>query len=466
VTDSELVAAALGGEADAYGALMDRHQVAVARVCRGLVGPGPDSDEIAHDALVDGYLQLDRLRSPERFGAWIRTIALNRSRRWLRDHARLSPLTARAADELVAPENVETRSDCVAQAMFGLRPQQRLMLILHYWERLPYAEIAEFLDVPVGTVMSRLSRARTGLKRIMEMDTDAMAPGSVLDMRREVDAEIRMMLSLVEKDRALRGRLAVLLSRSPARLEYLTLGLDNVSARDVALLLPRLGPAAMDRMLGWCWGPDADLRAGARRVLAALAGIPGHVADRAAMSRVASKGLYLLVDRALASNADRSAVAELLLDLLGPATKDERAALLLSNAILACGDTALTSVTARLAPIADAAGMFRAGDVLYVACRFGTRFGAIVLSSLAGEGPMARAPAVAAVRDGPAGAHGGRGASRRAHRHRGHPRPRRPRGPGSGRPARGDVGNGLEGHPDRGGASPRRAARRLADAAS
>ncbi len=398
VTDAELVGRALAGEVDAYSLLVTRHQAAVARVCRGLCGSDPDADELAHDALVDGFLKLPHLRAPERFGAWIRTVALNRCRQWHRERARLTPLTEEAADALVAPADDPLDHTALAHAVFALSPAHRLVLILHYWEGLPYADIAAFTALPIGTVMSRLHRARANVRKAMETMDASFTPTATPDLRCEVDAEIRLMLSMVEKEPALRGRLAVLLARSPSRFSDLIRGADAAGARDVALLLPRLGAGAADRLLDWSTSAEDALRQGSLAALRAVASTPAQVAERSGTARVASRALYLVVERILvAQDDDPSRRAGLLLDLLGQAGKDDRAALLLTGALVSLGEPALDALVRAMAPLRTARELHGCGDTLYAACRFGSRFGAQLAPSLHGDGPLAVPVGVAAA---------------------------------------------------------------------
>jgi RNA polymerase sigma-70 factor (ECF subfamily) len=397
VTDAELVGQALAGKVEAYGRLVNRHQAAVARLCRGLCGPGLDADELAHDALVDGFLKLPQLRTPERFGAWIRTVALNRCRQWHRERARLTPLTEEESDALVAPEDDPTDHAALAHAMFALSPAHRLILVLHYWEGLPYADIAAFTALPIGTVMSRLHRARANVRKAMETQDESLTPAFTPDIRREVDAEIRLMLSMVEKEPALRGRLAVLLARSPNRFSDMIRGAGAAGARDVALLLPRLGAEAVDRLLDWSADADDALREGSLATLRAVASTPAQVAERSGTARVASRALYLVVDRILAHVEDPGRRAGLFLDLLSRAGKDDRAALLLTGALVSLSRPALDALVSAMAPLRSARELHSGGDALYAACRFGSRFAAHLEPSLHGEGPLALPVALAAA---------------------------------------------------------------------
>src|SRR3954469_8766914 len=125
--DADLVARARAGDADAYAALLRRHQRALARVCGRMLGDPVAAADVAQDAALVAWLQLDRLREPERFGAWLAGIGRVLSLRARRErHAAPTPsdsLPERAADERDQPvERVLARERAheLAQAIASL----------------------------------------------------------------------------------------------------------------------------------------------------------------------------------------------------------------------------------------------------------------------------------------------------------------------------------------------------------
>jgi DNA-directed RNA polymerase specialized sigma24 family protein len=82
--DAELVAAVLAGDREAFGPLLARWRPNVLGLCRRLLGPGPQAEDVAQEAAVAAFLSLARLADPARFGAWLQAIAANLARMALR----------------------------------------------------------------------------------------------------------------------------------------------------------------------------------------------------------------------------------------------------------------------------------------------------------------------------------------------------------------------------------------------
>jgi RNA polymerase sigma-70 factor (ECF subfamily) len=165
------------GESPAFAALVERYQRPVhALVGRMLVGRGsPTVDDVAQEAFLRVYRGLPRFdpRGPARLGTWILTVATRACLNALRDHPRDVPAAEPARDvssEASDPERSAADRDLarrVATAMAGLPEDQRAVLVLRAYHDFDYDEIAAALEVPVGTVKSRLGRAREALRQIV-----------------------------------------------------------------------------------------------------------------------------------------------------------------------------------------------------------------------------------------------------------------------------------------------------------
>ncbi len=132
-----------------------------------LCGDQADAEDAVQEAFVKAIGQgrsFDRVQNPE---AWLRTVALNHQRNSWR-HAKVvrrfvTTVPGRQTGHELGPDHV-----AVVQALAGLDPDQRRVVVLHYLADLGTAEIAEELNVPEGTVKSRLSRGRDRLAPLLD----------------------------------------------------------------------------------------------------------------------------------------------------------------------------------------------------------------------------------------------------------------------------------------------------------
>lgn len=167
-SDEQLVEAARGGDAAAVDELLRRHYDRIHAVCRRIAGSTRDADDAAQEALIRIVKNLDRFDGRSAFGTWAYRIATNASLDELRRRARRPQLhtvddagPVERADEL-SHRHVEAVADRMAidAALADLPPEFRVPVVLRDVGDLDYAEIAEQLGVPVGTVKSRIARGR------------------------------------------------------------------------------------------------------------------------------------------------------------------------------------------------------------------------------------------------------------------------------------------------------------------
>ena len=149
------------GDALALSALVDRLAPFVGRIC------GPialeHGEDAAQEALIAVLRDLPALREPRALYGWARRIAAREAVRHARG-ARRSPPPAEARLELPAPGDPALARD-VRSVLAALAPEQRAILMLRDLEGLSEQEAAALLEVELGTVKSRLSRARSAFKR-------------------------------------------------------------------------------------------------------------------------------------------------------------------------------------------------------------------------------------------------------------------------------------------------------------
>jgi RNA polymerase sigma factor (sigma-70 family) len=167
--DLLLVERARQGGADAYDELFRRHRDRVARAAYLLIGDAEQAQDVTQEAFLIGWRDLRRLRDAERFGAWVTGIALNQCRRrrraGARDRLRWADL-AEASPTADAADSVALRIE-VRRAVDALPRSMREVVVLRYFCGFAESEMALALGVPVGTVKSRLGRARDRLAQAL-----------------------------------------------------------------------------------------------------------------------------------------------------------------------------------------------------------------------------------------------------------------------------------------------------------
>lgn len=171
--DRALVEAAAAGSREAFDELICRHQTAILNLIRALAD-GADADDLAQEAFVRAWKGLRRFRGESSFRTWLYRVAINVARsgrarernllRWFRPatDAREPESGAEPIDAILA------RRQAVERALHSLPGDLRAAVTLRDLQGLDYREIAEILDVPLGTVESRIFRARQRLRPLLE----------------------------------------------------------------------------------------------------------------------------------------------------------------------------------------------------------------------------------------------------------------------------------------------------------
>jgi RNA polymerase sigma-70 factor, ECF subfamily len=179
VPDAEIIQLVLGGEIDAFDELVRRTRRPAYRLARRITRNHEDADDVVQDSYVKAYRALARFEPGRAFGPWFLTIVARSALSQIRQRTRRAsvPLDEPGADGTTLAEKIpDAAMDVtgmqrlldVEEALERLTEEQRAILALRVDGDLPYAEIATALDVPVGTVMSRLARAREALLEEVE----------------------------------------------------------------------------------------------------------------------------------------------------------------------------------------------------------------------------------------------------------------------------------------------------------
>lgn len=168
--DNELIERARAGDDAAFEALVRRHEPVVARTVIRMLGPGDDAEDVGQETFVRFYRSLDRFRGDAAVGTYLVRIAMNLSlnafKRRKREGSRFDDLPE--ADPFLRPDaaaEAGERVEAVHRALEELDGKHRAVVVLRMMEGRSTRETAEMLEIPEGTVMSRLQRALAKLGR-------------------------------------------------------------------------------------------------------------------------------------------------------------------------------------------------------------------------------------------------------------------------------------------------------------
>ena len=178
-SDHELIALARAGSEDAASELCSRYWVVAWRAAFVLSGDRSLADDVAQDGIQRAFGALDRFDDTRAFGPWLKRIAINRAIDAQRHRRPLVQLDDDAAALHTWAVGAGADRDiglwAVADAVASLRLEKRMVVVLRFWLDLPLEEIAEVLEIPVGTVASRLSRSLAELRVILEEEEEHVA---------------------------------------------------------------------------------------------------------------------------------------------------------------------------------------------------------------------------------------------------------------------------------------------------
>jgi RNA polymerase sigma-70 factor, ECF subfamily len=181
ISVADWVRRAQEGDVRAFEQLFQQYHRGIFNTIYQMTHNDADAADLTQDVFVRAYRALPRLQTPEAFTSWLYRIAVNLSRNWLRDRGRVrieslempgeegeEGNTREIADPSGDPAALAQTRDMqerVQKAIAGLSPDHRQVVMLHHIEGMPVEEIARVMGCSIGTVKSRLSRARENLKR-------------------------------------------------------------------------------------------------------------------------------------------------------------------------------------------------------------------------------------------------------------------------------------------------------------
>jgi RNA polymerase sigma-70 factor (ECF subfamily) len=174
--ESELVKASVEGDRLAYEEIVNRYRKMVARTVKGMLGDSVFAEDIGQEVFIKLYYSLSGFRGEAKLSTYIQKIAINLTLNEIKRRKRFfSMFSQKANDEIrefeIADSDHEEKRDAkeiVNKALLNLEPKFRIIVAMRMLQGYSTKETAEILDLPLGTVLSRLSRAQEQLKEILE----------------------------------------------------------------------------------------------------------------------------------------------------------------------------------------------------------------------------------------------------------------------------------------------------------
>ena len=160
--------------------LVDAHYDSLFRYAYRLSGCAADAEDLAQEAFCKAQMQLHQLREPSRAKAWLFSILRNAYLHRVRSDQAHKQVPLDAVGDLAGPPPdppPEVEPAELQRALNELPEAFRTPVILFYFEDFSYRDIAEQMDLPIGTVMSRLARAKAHLRHRLAPDAKVAANG-------------------------------------------------------------------------------------------------------------------------------------------------------------------------------------------------------------------------------------------------------------------------------------------------
>ncbi|MBN1679115.1 MAG: RNA polymerase sigma factor [Anaerolineae bacterium] len=172
LSDSELIERLKQADLEALGQLFERYRTRVYRTALAIVRDPAAAEDILQDCFLKVYANAERIDTSRPLAPWLYRVTVNQSYTWLSRRQDRRTSIEHVIDRLVSPmrqapdqvtEQTELRKK-VREAIGSLNIDQRVVVVLYYLNNLSLHDIAEILDVPIGTVKSRLYYARENLR--------------------------------------------------------------------------------------------------------------------------------------------------------------------------------------------------------------------------------------------------------------------------------------------------------------
>ncbi len=176
--DLQLILQLRQGDLEALGGLYDRHRQLVYRTALAITGDTEASADLLHDTFLRLYRFGHRIDPARPIEPWLYRMAANMAYTWVKRRGRWYQALREMADRLsreypASPAQQVEKNEAwmeIRSALQAISSEKRVVVVLYYLNDLPISEIAEILDLPLGTVKSRLHYGRQALKKQLGLD--------------------------------------------------------------------------------------------------------------------------------------------------------------------------------------------------------------------------------------------------------------------------------------------------------
>lgn len=174
--DRSIVDRACHGDLDAFEEIVRVRMETVYRLAIAILGDESDARDATQETFVTAWRRIGDVREPDRFDAWLQRVAVNAARMTHRARRRRGVHEIATSRLGAVPDRPVTSADIdgstLDRALATLDIDQRSLLVLHHLEGLPLHELADRLEIPTGTVKSRLHTARRALQHAIDQDLE------------------------------------------------------------------------------------------------------------------------------------------------------------------------------------------------------------------------------------------------------------------------------------------------------
>ena len=169
--DKKIIEEVLSGDPDAFGILVERYQKPIFRMIFKMTGSSVEAEELTQNVFVKVYSNLTQFNPKYKFFSWLYRIALNEALNYLKSRKKISAINVNTSVTQENPEVIlqkKERKEALQLSIMELKPMERKLIVLKYYEEMTYEEISNVTGLSVKKVKSRLFTGRKRLKDLVE----------------------------------------------------------------------------------------------------------------------------------------------------------------------------------------------------------------------------------------------------------------------------------------------------------